>query len=213
MSPAAVSRAEVSGAPFRALHVCTGNVCRSPMAEALMRSGLRSRLGEGARRFVVESAGTWGHSGSPMDPNALSALGALGLDGLGPDGQVFRARELVAEHVAAADLVLCATRAHRAEVVVLQPDAAARTFTVRELGRLCAAVDPAALPSGDPVVRARALVAQVTALREAAPPVSLRDDDLADPYHAPRTDFAACAVLVRAALAGPLDLVAGAVRA
>ena len=208
MSAAHVSGGVASEAPFRVLHVCTGNVCRSPIAEALMRSGLRSRLGEGADRFVVESAGTWGHSGSPMEAHALSALAALGLD-----GQAFRARELVAEHVAQADLVLCATHEHREAVVVLQPGAGGRTFTLRELGRLSAAVDPASLPSGDPVARARALVAQAAAGRDATPATHPRDDDLADPYHAPPSASAACAALVRAALDGVLDLVAGAVRA
>lgn len=193
---------------FRVLHVCTGNICRSPMAEALTRAGLRARLGNEADRFLVESAGTWGHSGSPMEPHAQSTLADLGVVGEG-----FRARELVAEHVVAADLVLGACREHRAAAVVLHPRAAPRTFTLREFARLAAAVEPAALPSGDPVGRARALVAAAAALRASVPPPRSRDDDLADPYHAPATAFAACAALVHAALDRPLDLVAGAVRA
>ena len=113
----------------------------------------------------------------------------------------------------AADLVLGATRDHRAAAVVLHPRAAPRTFTLREFARLAAAVDPATLPSGDPVARARALVAAAAALRASVPPARPRDDDLADPYHAPASAFAACAALVRSALDGPLDLVAGALRA
>ncbi|MCW2614387.1 MAG: Tyrosine phosphatase, partial [Frankiales bacterium] len=114
---------------FRVLHVCTGNICRSPMAERLMRAGLAERLGADADRFVVESAGTWGHSGSPMEAHAHTTLASYGVDGAD-----FRARELVAEHVAGADLVLGATREHRAAAVVLHPRAASRTFTLRELG-------------------------------------------------------------------------------
>ena len=45
---------------FRWLVVCTGNICRSPMAEHLVRDGLRTRLGEAAADFVVASAGTFG---------------------------------------------------------------------------------------------------------------------------------------------------------
>ena len=88
-----------------------------------------------------------------MESYALSTLA-----GYDVDGAAFAARELVAEHVVGADLVLGATREHRAAAVVLHPRAAARTFTLREFARLAGAVDPATLPDGDPVERARALV-------------------------------------------------------
>jgi protein-tyrosine phosphatase len=190
---------------FRVLHVCTGNICRSPIAERLTRAGLESRVGADAERFLVESAGTWGHSGSAMEPHALSTLASYGVDGHG-----FRARELVAEHVVAADLILGATREHRAAAVVLHPRAASRTFTLREFARLVAAVDPRQLPSGDPVERARALVKAAAAGRGMAPPRSPRDDDLDDPYQAPASAFTVCADLVASTLRGPLDLLAGA---
>ncbi|MCA1711439.1 MAG: protein-tyrosine-phosphatase [Actinobacteria bacterium] len=189
---------------FRVLHVCTGNICRSPMAEHLMRAGLQERLGADADLFVVESAGTWGHTGSPMESYASSTLQRYGVD-----GSAFTARELVAEHVAAADLVLGATREHRAAAVVLHPRAAARTFTLREFARLTSAVDPAALPNGDPVERARALVKAAAANRGLVPPERPRDDDLDDPYQAPETAFAACGTLVHTSLQAPLDLLAG----
>ena len=189
---------------FRVLHVCTGNICRSPMAERLMRAGLDQRLGDDAGRFVVESAGTWGHSGSPMEPHALQTLSAYGVDGAD-----FRARELVAELVVGADLVLGATREHRAAAVVLHPRAASRTFTLREFARLTAAVDPAGLPDGDPLERARALVKAARGRRGLVPPDVPADDDLADPYHAPASAFEVCAGLVATSLRGPLDLLAG----
>jgi protein-tyrosine phosphatase len=186
---------------FRVLHVCTGNICRSPMAERLMDAMLEEGWPEQAGRFVVESAGTWGHSGSPMEPHALSALA-----GRGVDGQDFRARELVAEHVAGADLVLAATRDHRAAAVVLHPRAAARTFTLRELARLTDGLSPDDLPAGDAVERARALVRLAASRRGLVPPVRPTDDDLADPYHAPASAFEACADLVGASLRGPVSL-------
>jgi protein-tyrosine phosphatase len=192
---------------FRILHVCTGNICRSPMAERLTTSGLRERFGADADRFVVESAGTWGHSGSPMEPHALTIL-----SGFGVDGADFRARELVAEHVAGSDLVLTATREHRAAAVVLHPRAAARTFTLREFARLVAAVDPAQLTAVDPVERAGELVRAAAATRGLIPPDAPKDDDLADPYQGPAHGFAVCGDLVRASLQRPLDLIATAVQ-
>ena len=195
---------EPAAGTFRVLHVCTGNICRSPMAEHLMRCGLQQRLGPAADRFVVESAGTWGHTGSAMEPHALSTLASYGVD-----GAAFTARELVAEHVVAADLVLGATREHRAAAVVLHPRAAARTFTLREFSRLAGAVDVATLPDGDAVERGRALVRAAAANRGLVPPATPRDDDLADPYHAPQSAFATCAALVHQTLEGPLDLLAG----
>lgn len=194
----------MSGDVLRVLHVCTGNICRSPMAEALMRHLLRQGWPEQADRVEIGSAGTWGHTGSPMEAFALSTL-----TGLGVDGESFRARELLAEHVAAADLVLTATRDHRAAAVVLHPRAAARTFTLREFARLLRDVPGEALPTGDVVERGRALVRTAASRRGLVPPASPLDDDLADPYQAPASAFAACADLVGAALRGPVDLLVG----
>ena len=192
---------------FRVLHVCTGNICRSPMAERLTRAGLEQRLGADAGRFVVESAGTWGHSGSSMESFAAATLKSYGLDGTD-----FRARELVAEHVAGADLVLGATREHRAAAVVLHPRAASRTFTLREFARLVSAVEPAQLTAADPVERARELVRAAAGRRGLVPPDTPRDDDLADPYQGPENGFTVCGDLVQAGLQRPLDLIASAVQ-
>ena len=192
---------------FGVLHVCTGNICRSPMAERLTVAGLEARAGEQAARFDVASAGTWGLSGAPMDPSAAAVLASYGLD-----GSDFRARRLTAPHVDAADLVLCATREHRAAVLDLAPDAAGRTFTLRELARLTEGIDPGVLPDGDVVERAHVLVRAAAARRATALPDDPRDDDLADPYRAPATAFAFCAELVQHSLRGPLDLLAGPLR-
>ena len=189
---------------FRVLHVCTGNICRSPIAEHLMRAGLDSRLGGGEHPFVVASAGTWGHEGSPMEDDAHSTLASYGIDGSG-----FRARELATQDVQDADLVLAATREHRAAAVVLHPRAAAHTFTLLEFARLLTAVDPAELPGGDLEERARAVVRGAASKRGIVRPPTPDDDDLSDPYHAPASAFTLCAQRVQAALVLPMDLLAG----
>src|SRR5689334_19045898 len=116
---------------FRILFVCTANICRSPMAEHLLREGLRERLGPEAEDFVVSSAGTHGLVGEPMDGRARETLRRqYDLDGTG-----FVARALDEELVQESDLVLTASREHRAVAVTLHPRATRRTFTVREFDR------------------------------------------------------------------------------
>lgn len=189
---------------FDILVVCTGNICRSPMAERLIRAGLRARLGHTADRFEVSSAGTWGFVGSPMEPSAEQVCRELGADPAG-----FHGRELTGPMVAHADLVLAMARQHRAAVVTLHPRAAGRSFTLPEFARLAAAVDPATLPADDAVERARALVRAVAGKRGLVPLVEAVDDDVADPYGAPLEAFRTVGATIAAALAHPLDLLGG----
>jgi protein-tyrosine phosphatase len=196
---------------FGLLFVCTGNICRSPMAELLAATALAARLGAEALRVEVSSAGTWGHEGSPMEPFAYDTLTRLGVEANA--SAAFRARELTEEMVEAADLVLVASREHRAAVATLVPRAAGRTFTLREFQRLSAGVDATPLPH-DVVERGRALVT-ATAARRGLVAVGPDGDDLSDPYGAPARAFEACAGAIVDLLRAPLDLWApglGAVR-
>ena len=60
------------------LFVCTGNVCRSPMAQALFNAQAQ-RAGE-ADQLIAESAGTWAPDGQPASSNAVIAMNKRGLD-------------------------------------------------------------------------------------------------------------------------------------
>lgn len=53
--------------PFTVLFVCVGNVCRSPLAERLLRGRPQERLGDLSDAVIVESAGTRAMAGQPMD--------------------------------------------------------------------------------------------------------------------------------------------------
>ena len=99
---------------MRVLFVCTGNICRSPTAEAVFR-----RLAEEARLegVVIESAGTHGyHVGEPPDPRTREAAG---LRGYGMDGQV--ARRVTAADFQDIDLILAMDRGHKAQLDRLAP--------------------------------------------------------------------------------------------
>ncbi|CAO0831361.1 hypothetical protein SMICM17S_03800 [Streptomyces microflavus] len=117
---------------FRILHVSTGNVCRSPITERLTHH-VMDRLGDPlSGGLIVESAGTWGHEGAPMEANAEVVLADFGADASG-----FVGRELLDEHVIRADLVLTATRDHRAQVISMGHSAGLRTFTLKESPAWC----------------------------------------------------------------------------
>ncbi|MGG7571454.1 protein-tyrosine-phosphatase [Streptomyces sp. BP-8] len=177
---------------FRILHVSTGNVCRSPITERLHRHALELRLGgPHCGGLVVESAGTWGHEGAPMEAHAATVLSDYGADPAD-----FIGRELLDEHVIRADLVLTATRDHRAQVISMGHSAGLRTFTLKEFNRLVRAIDPATLPEPDPdlpdgglVERARALVGAAAALRGWLLAPNPESDEVYDPYGAPITFF------------------------
>ncbi|MGP9018531.1 arsenate reductase/protein-tyrosine-phosphatase family protein [Streptomyces sp. BR1] len=177
----------ITGTTFRILHVSTGNVCRSPITERLTRHALCDRLGDPyTGGLIVESAGTWGHEGAPMEANAAAVLADFGADASG-----FTGRELLDEHVITADLVLTATRDHRAQVISMGHSAGLRTFTLKEFTRLVRAIDPATLPDPDEgmVERARALVRAAAALRGWLLAPSAEADEVNDPYGAPITFF------------------------
>ncbi|NUW35146.1 low molecular weight phosphotyrosine protein phosphatase [Nonomuraea sp. SMC257] len=89
---------------YRVCLVCMGNICRSPMAEVVLRHVLDERgLG---RRVTVESAGTGGwHAGDPMDARALRTLSEHGYD-----GSAHRARQFTHDWFDRYDLVLAMDR-------------------------------------------------------------------------------------------------------
>jgi protein-tyrosine phosphatase len=95
-----------SGDPFRVVFVCTGNICRSPMAEVVFRESADA-AGLGAS-VVSTSAGTgdW-HVGEQADQRTIDALGRRGYD-----GARHRARQFTHEDFARSDLVIALDRSH-----------------------------------------------------------------------------------------------------
>jgi protein-tyrosine phosphatase len=174
---------------FDVLVVCLGNLCRSPLAERL----LRLRLAD-SRGVRVSSAGVRAVVGAPMDASA-----ALELTRLGGDPSDFVARQLTAELVTDADLVLAATRQLRSQVVELAPTALRRTFTLRELAAL---LEERPWPSDPADLRAL-----VTAAADWRGSVADRDDalDVPDPIGGPASLHREAAELAAAAT----DVVAG----
>lgn len=124
---------------YRVMTVCTGNICRSPMAEVV----LRARLAEAGLADVVEvdSSGTSDEEhGRPIDPRARRVLAAHGYE-----VPQHRARRVDAVDLAARDLVLPMTASHAAALRRL----ARGDVGLTERIRMFRSFDPAA-PSGGP---------------------------------------------------------------
>ncbi|HEV7207494.1 MAG TPA: low molecular weight phosphotyrosine protein phosphatase [Mycobacteriales bacterium] len=178
------------------LIVCTGNICRSPMAQAVLLAGLPAGLPSASGEPIrVASAGTHALVGNPIDPDALAALAVWGVPA--PD---FAATQLTAALVQGADLLLGATREHRAAAVTLAPARARHAYTLREFGRLAAAVDPAELPGGNPAARLTELLTAVRARRGTLAIGPPADEDIPDPYRRGGPAFDAALRLVHQAL-------------
>jgi protein-tyrosine phosphatase len=90
--------------PF-VLIVCTANICRSPMAEVLLREKLAAR--RDAAEWRVESAGTWAANGIPASANGATVMRERGLDLTSHQSQ-----QVSEELMAAADVVLTMTGGH-----------------------------------------------------------------------------------------------------
>jgi protein-tyrosine phosphatase len=168
--------AQVSAQPT-VLTVCTGNICRSPLAESL----LRARLADLDLR--VHSAGTHALVGHAMTDPAQQLARDRGVDPA--IAEAHRARLLTEALLDDADLVLTMTSEHRDYALQLLPRRLHRVFPVREFARLAEGLDDAQVRAvadraGDrPRDRLVAVVEAVANRRGGSAP---KDEDVIDPY-------------------------------
>lgn len=194
---------------LRILMVCTGNICRSPLAERL----LAARLADAGVSAEVSSAGTGAMVGDPMTPETAALVRPLG--GI---ERPHAARQLDSSMIRDADLILTATRQHRAAVVSLMPTAVPRTFTLLEFARLAAAmisVDPdeptvsmdaesmdaesvdTETTDGDRPAPAAALIGSIAARRSTFAQIP-GGDDIVDPYRRSKRVYAEVGAVIDA---------------
>lgn len=160
--------------PFEIVMVCTGNICRSPLAEQLLRAQLADA---GVTDITLSSAGLHAVVDAPMDtiPAEISRR-------LGGSPDPHRGRMLRTAISENADLLLTMTRDQRNELVQRYPRAMRRTFTLVEYSRLLGL-----LPLPDGATGADALREHTAQLAQIRSRVALTAaDEIADPYLANR---------------------------
>ena len=113
---------------YTLLMVCTGNTCRSPMAEGIAKQLIAEQLGVDPASLAdaelnVKSAGVYAYSGSPASPEAVRALAQLGID-----IQNHQSTTLTRELIDEADVIYGMTAGHLEAVLAVSPGATGKTF-------------------------------------------------------------------------------------
>ena len=106
------------------IFVCTGNTCRSPMAEGLLKHLLGPDCG-----WEISSAGVCAGNGFPASANAVAAMREKGID-----IAAHRSTHLSAEQLETADLLVTMTRGHRDAIVAIAPECAGKVFLLKSFG-------------------------------------------------------------------------------
>jgi protein-tyrosine phosphatase len=117
------------------LIICTANICRSPVAEALLRDRLRKRELE---EWSVSSAGTWALEKRSASENSVKVMSEYGLDITEHEAQMVEG-----QHMRDADLVLCMESGHAEALRAEFPDQAHKVYLISEMvGKSYSVHDP-----------------------------------------------------------------------
>ena len=163
------------------LTICTGNICRSPLAALSLADRLTGL------DVSLHSSGTRARRALPMPAQAIRLGAELGIHA--QRTELHRSRPLTLTDMQGSDLILAMAREHRREVVELDPSKVRKCFTIREFARLSGNLSDAAIVhasnvgGSDHQLRMASVLSIVAAQRSVVlPPSRLEDDDVVDPY-------------------------------
>lgn len=108
------------------LFICTANLCRSPMASALMKEIVRDQ--SNAQDWIIESAGTWGNKGYPAVEEVQMVMKDRGID-----LSDHRSRIVTKEIIQTAGLILTMEKGHKEALRIEFPEYSDRIFLLSEM--------------------------------------------------------------------------------
>ncbi len=133
LRPGVYSQTELEAlSQIKFLFVCTGNTCRSPMAEWIFRKYLAKKLHcdvdhLGKMGYKVASAGTMDTADQPASNEAIAACAAKGID-----IKAHKSRKLASELVEESDFIFVMERAHQKKIAAISPEAANKCVLLAE---------------------------------------------------------------------------------
>lgn len=179
---------------LRILFVCTGNTCRSPMAEAI----LRKLANERGLQLEVKSAGVAATDGAPISRHAEAVLRDHNID------DTITSQSLRLETLRESDLVLTLTQAHKEHVIRSYPEVMGKIYTLKEYAEDDENVlrDVAELDSLYAAWAMNQALGKPVENRERMIEIQQRipSFDISDPYGGSREDYEVAAAEIRTAI-------------
>ncbi len=109
----------------RIIFICTGNICRSPMAHYYMQSRIKELKKE--NEYLIDSCGTYASTGEKATNNAIRAIKEYNVDLTS-----HRAKNIRDVDIENYDLILCLTIAHKRAVLSMFPKLKGKVYTLKE---------------------------------------------------------------------------------